>query len=120
MITFLLSPIGKLVGAAGLLLAAFLGFRLWLASHDSQLLSGYVLRVEAETAKAQVFEMQRQIAAGQIVVDSYQVQLKNLRKAQAVEDAADEKKDKDYEDRLKAAGSLCGFTGDDLDFLLHN
>lgn len=118
MIAFLLSPIGKLIGAAGIILLLAGGFMTWLHFHDKALLAGYVLRSEKVAAEAERDEIKRQLREGQIVIDEYQNRLRAIKEEEAAQDAADEQRDKAYEERLKAAGGSRGLTADDLDYLL--
>jgi hypothetical protein len=65
MLAFIMSPLGKIVGAALLLVALYGGFRLWLHDHDKQLLSGYVLQSEKDASDAIIAKLQREILLGQ-------------------------------------------------------
>lgn len=85
MLTFLLSPLGKVAGVAVLVLAAFLGFKAWLHSHDSALLSGYVLLSEKTAAEATAKEMERQRNAAAQATEEHR---KRLAAAEAAEQAA--------------------------------
>lgn len=117
------SPLGRIVSGAVLCLAIFLGARLWLAAHDASTrhdaLVGYVLQSKADAAEAKLAEVQRQVAAGEIVIASYQEILKNARAKDAEDDAKFAKERKDYESLLAAAGRSCGLDQSDLDFLQH-
>jgi hypothetical protein len=101
----------------------FLGARLWLASHDASTrhdaLVGYVLQSKADAAEAKLAEVQRQVAAGEIVIASYQEILKNARAKDAEDDAKFAKERKDFEALLVAAGRSCGLDQSDLDWLRH-
>ena len=65
MIAFLLSPLGKIAGVAVIILALFLGFRVWLHQHDQAILSGYVLQAEKDASDAKVKKLQADILLGQ-------------------------------------------------------
>lgn len=120
MIAFLLSPIGKIAGAAALLVAAFFAFRVWLATHDAQVLQGYVLVSEKIAAEAQLAEVKRQLDAGKIVIASYTEVAKNARKQEAETSAEAEKRIKDYEEKLVSLGRSCSLSDADIIELLHN
>ncbi|WP_311273552.1 MULTISPECIES: hypothetical protein [unclassified Rhizobium] len=66
---------GRVISAGILLLTAlllaFVGFRIWLASHDDALLSGYVLLSEKTAAEAKVTELERQRNAAAQAVEEY-------------------------------------------------
>lgn len=63
--------IGRFLAILIALLVAFAGFRVWLASHDAQLLSGYVLRSEKTAAEALADEMIRQRNAASQALEDY-------------------------------------------------
>lgn len=54
MLSFILSPLGKGLTILAVIAAAYLGFRLWIAEHDRNVLSGYVLAVEKTALEAQL------------------------------------------------------------------
>ena len=117
------SPLGRLVSGAVFCVAIFLGARWWLVWHDSNVrheaLVGYVLQSKADAAEAKLAEVQRQVAAGEIVIASYQEILKNARAKDAEDDAKFAKERKDFESLLVAAGRSCGIDQSDLDWLQH-
>lgn len=117
------SPLGRIVSGAALCAAIFLGARWWLAWHDSNVrheaLVGYVLQSKADAAEAKLAEVQRQVAAGEIVIASYQEILKNARAKDAEDDAKFAKERKDFENLLAAAGRSCNADQSDLDWLRH-
>ncbi|KQV83219.1 hypothetical protein ASC90_21745 [Rhizobium sp. Root1220] len=82
---FLLSPLGKFAGIALIVVAVFLGFRVWLSSHDKAVLSGYVLLAEKTAAEAKATEMERQRNAASQALDEHR---KRLAAAEASEQAA--------------------------------
>ncbi|WP_311272165.1 MULTISPECIES: hypothetical protein [unclassified Rhizobium] len=63
--------IGRILAVLIALLVAFAGFRVWLAAHDAQLLSGYVLRSEKTAAEALADEMIRQRNAASQALEDY-------------------------------------------------
>jgi hypothetical protein len=117
MLAFLLSPIGKVAGAALFVVAVFLGFRVWLASHDKTVLSGYVLLSEKTAAEATAKEMERQRNAASQALDEFQ-------KRTAADDLIDQQKQATLEQDLKANELLlseknrsCGADAGDVDFI---
>lgn len=106
-----------LSGAIGL--AAGVGFSYLvivpLERHDAR--AGYVQEDRALAAEAKAAELARQVGAGQVVIDAYQVQLKNIRAKDAEDDAQFAKDRADFQSRLVAAGRACGLSADDLDWL---
>lgn len=77
-----------------------------------------VAGAEITALKAKADEIERQRKAGQIVIDSYQVQLNNLRTIEALKDEEREQEIANYEKLLKAAGRSCALTDADRRFLL--
>ncbi len=63
--------IGRALAALLLLLLAFAGFRVWLAVHDKNLLSGYVLLSEKTAAESLATEMIRQRNAAAQSLEEY-------------------------------------------------
>lgn len=78
---------------------------------------GYVLQAQVEAAEAKLAEVQRQVDAGQIVIESYQTILKNARAKDAVEDEQFARDRRDFEAKLVAAGRGCQLDSSDLDWL---
>ena len=79
---------------------------------------GYVTLARAVAAEATRDELQRQLQAGELVIASYQTQLKNLRAKEAIEDERVAGEISEYERRLSAASDRkCGLTDSDLEFL---
>lgn len=117
------SPLGRIVSGAVLCVAIFLGARLWLAAHDAGIkraaLVGYVQQSKADAAEAKLAEVQRQVAAGEIVIASYQEILRNARAKDAEDDAKFAKERKDFEGLLVAAGRSCNIDAGDLQWLQH-
>jgi hypothetical protein len=63
--------IGRALAALLVLLLAFAGFRVWLAVHDENLLSGYVLLSEKTAAESLATEMIRQRNAAAQTLEEY-------------------------------------------------
>ncbi len=63
--------IGRALAALLVLLLAFAGFRVWLAAHDKNLLSGYVLLSEKTAAESLATEMIRQRNAAAQSLEEY-------------------------------------------------
>ncbi len=63
--------IGRTLAALLVLLLAYAGFRVWLASHDEKLLSGYVLLSEKTAAESLATEMIRQRNAAAQSLEEY-------------------------------------------------
>lgn len=117
------TPLGRAVSGALLCAAIFLGARWWLSWHDGNVrhdaLVGYVQQSKADAAEAKLAEVQRQVAAGQVVIASYQEILKNARAKDAEDDAKFAKERKDFEALLVAAGRSCNLDAGDLQWLQH-
>lgn len=114
----LLSPLEKIGGAVAIVILAFFGFRVWLASHDAGVRSGYVLLAEKTSAEAKATEMERQRNAASQALDEAE-------KRRSADDIADQAREaeaniqvSEYEKRLAAAGRQCALDGDDVRFLL--
>jgi hypothetical protein len=120
MLTFLLSPLGKIAGVGAILVAAFLGFRLWLHNHDKAVLNGYVTIQEKVAAEAERDELKRQLDAGKIVIASYTEIANNARKKEARTSEFAEARIKEYEAKLIETGRSCGLSSDDIGELLNN
>lgn len=117
MLPFLLSPLGKVAGIAVLVLAAFLGVKVWLHSHDSALLSGYVLLSEKTAAEATTKEMKRQRDAAQSSLDAFQ---KNLDAARQSEQQAKDTLENElsaFQLQLSEKNRQCLADSADLDFI---
>lgn len=63
--------IGRAVALILIVLSLYAGFRLWLHSHDSALLEGYVLRAEKTAAEAKANELERQRNAATQALEEY-------------------------------------------------
>jgi hypothetical protein len=117
------NPLGRILSGAALCVAIYFGATLWLAAHDASVrheaLVGYVLQSKLDASEAKLTEVQRQVSAGQIVIESYQEILRNARAKDAIDDAKFAKERKDFESLLVAAGRSCGIDQSDLDWLQH-
>jgi hypothetical protein len=65
------SIIWRIVAAILIVLSLYGGFRIWLASHDSEILKGYVLLSEKTAAEAKANEMERQRNAATQTLEEY-------------------------------------------------
>lgn len=88
---FIMSPLGKLLGGALLLLGLYFGFRLWLHDHDTAILSGYVLQAEKDASDAKVKKLQGDILLGQQIREQADKQSEQLDIEAQKRQAADEK-----------------------------
>jgi len=79
---------------------------------------GMVLEVRAISAEAKAAELERQVSAGRIVIEAYQVQLKNSRAAEATQRDEAEKRISEYEALRKTSGRSCSLDDVDRKFLL--
>lgn len=117
------TSLGRAVSGVALCVAIFFGAQWWLSWHDAgvrqEALVGYVLQSKVDAAEAKLTEVQRQVAAGQIVIASYQEILKNARAKDAADDEKFAKERKDFEALLVAAGRSCGLDAGDLEWLQH-
>ncbi len=80
-------------------------------------LQGYVALSEKTALEAKLAEKDRQIKAGNLVVSSYQEQLRNARAAEAARAEEVEQEIADYETRINDAGRRCDLDADDIDWL---
>ncbi len=118
MIAFLLSPIGKIVGAAGMVALLIAGFFGWLHFHDKALLAGYVLQSEKVAVQAQLDEVTRQLNAGRVQLAGYQERLRAIKEQEDAQDAALEVRDRQDAETIKAANRSCPLSVDDIDRVL--
>jgi len=119
---FLTSKIGRGLGIVALLIAAFFGFKLWLAAHDASIANaarlGYVELAEKTTAEAKATELQRQLtAANQSIADNEKQRLADELIAQA-QDAQTATEVSQYEAQLSAAKRSCPISSADRAWLL--
>lgn len=120
MLTFLFSPLGKIAGAAMIIAACFIGFKVWLVKHDHAVLEGYVRLSEKITAEAKAAEMKRQADAAAASLKEVNDQIMKDKAAEAIDDAEREQEIKDYEAKLAAAQRDCRLSGDDVSTIMHN
>lgn len=118
MLAFIASPLGKLLGAALLVVIAYFAFQLWLSSHDRALLHGYVVESRATTAESERDEYKRQASANKIVADAYQVQYRNQLQKDEQDDAQAEQERKAHAADNLAKGRDDGLDDSDIQFLL--
>lgn len=126
MFGFVISPLEKVGGAIAIILIAVIGFKVWLAAHDADVLHGYVLQSEEIAAEAQTAEVERQRdAAEQALAAIQKRQVADDLKQQAA-DAKTQSELQNYEDekRIAAAGSQCPSSGlldkSDVNFILQH
>ena len=79
--------------------------------------SEYVALAEHTAAVAKRDELQRQVNAGNLVIESYQVQLRNARAADAAKTAQIETEIAEYEVRIKDADRRCDLDDNDIRWL---
>ncbi|MRN47095.1 hypothetical protein GJU93_10885 [Brucella sp. 10RB9212] len=84
---------------------------------DGQAKKGLVPEFQAAALRAEIDELRRQGRANALVVEAYQVQLRNARAAEAAQIEKSEQEIADYEKKLAAAGRACLLDRDDLQFL---
>lgn len=115
------SPIGRAIGALIILVAAIIGFRIWLETHDAAIAArarmGYVLEAERITAEHAAKELRRQLEAAETSLTSF----RNRQAEDARRDAQREKGRANeilaYELRLSQANRSCLLDRSDLEFL---
>jgi hypothetical protein len=118
--SFLFSPIGKALGIFGLIIAALLGFRIWLAAHDTRVLEGYVALSEKTTADAKTAEAKRQADINAQSAEEYRRKLVIIQAQDAKDDAEHEARIKDYEKQLDDEKRKCSLTRADIGTIMHN
>ncbi|CAB4326611.1 hypothetical protein BCH_01957 [Brucella sp. 191011898] len=84
---------------------------------DGQAKKGLVPEFQAAALRAERDELRRQGRANALVIEAYQVQLRNARAAEAAQIEKSEQEIADYEKKLAAAGRSCLLDRDDLQFL---
>ncbi|KAB2788115.1 hypothetical protein F9K97_03145 [Brucella anthropi] len=87
------------------------------AAFEGQAKKGLVPEFQVWALEAQLSEEMRQRKASQIVIDSYQAQLRNARTAEAAQFEKSEREIVDYEKRLAEAGRACLLGDGDIEFL---
>lgn len=110
-----------LVGVAAVVALVFL-FTTWLTIHDARVradaVRGKVDEYRATAAEAERDELIRQVNAGKIVIDAYQVQLRNVRAKEEATANEVERRIAENEALRKATGRACVIDGADAKFLL--
>lgn len=112
-------PIGPVILAC-LLWWGFSQFERGIAINNAvnSAVKDLVAGAEITALKAKAAETERQRKAGLTVIESYQVQLNNLRTIEALKDEEREQEIANYEKLLKAAGLTNPLTPDGRRFLL--
>ncbi|MBK0020817.1 hypothetical protein IAE29_03810 [Ochrobactrum sp. S46] len=87
------------------------------AIFEGQAKNGLVPELQVKTLKAQLAAEAQQRRANDLVIESYQVQLRNARAAEAARIEQTEQEIADYEKRLADAGRVCLLDRDDIEFL---
>lgn len=87
------------------------------AVFEGQAKKGLVPEFQAAALRAERDELRRQGRANALVIEAYQVQLRNARAAEAAQIEKSEQEIADYEKKLAAAGRACLLDRDDLQFL---
>jgi uncharacterized protein YlxW (UPF0749 family) len=118
----LFTKLGRIVTGAFAVVAAVVGFRLWLATHDAgtrhAALAGYVKQVELDTTKAKLAETERQLAAGRKALSQYAELLAAEQEKNRAADAQLEQEIADHEKEQAAKGRSCSISDDDRRWLL--
>lgn len=118
-VSFLASPIGKIIGGAVSAIAIIAIFLIWLAAHDSNIrhnaLKGYVQQSQLDAANAKLAEIQRQKNVAETALSDFQKQKIEDQRAQAAKDAQEDEK---YEKELKAAGRAWILERPDIDHIM--
>lgn len=104
--------------AMGAAAAALLFWLIIIPLEVREAKQGMVLEVRAVAAEAKAAELERQVSAGAIVIEAYQVQLKNSRAAEEAAAGEVEKRISEYEALRKTAGRSCTVDPADHRFLL--
>lgn len=86
-----------------------------IKQHEAR--KGFVVEARATAAEAKAAELQRQVNAGQIVVDSYQEIAKTAKAAEQLAADTAEQRISEYETLLRNAGRSCGLSDDDIRML---
>lgn len=115
---FITGPIGKILGAALLLIALYGGFRLGLSNHDASILSGYVLLSQKTTPEAKATEMECQRKEARQAINDYRKQLETANAQDVEDDIETESRIRSYE-LLLSKNRACAADQSDVDFILH-
>lgn len=87
------------------------------ALFEGQAKKGLVPEFQATALRSELDELRRQGKANALVIEAYQVQLRNARAAEVAQIEKSEQEIADYEKKLAAAGRTCLLDRDDLQFL---
>lgn len=87
------------------------------AVFEGQAKKGLVPEFQALALKAELDQLKSIKRANSIVIEAYQVQLRNARAAEAARIEQTEQEIADYEKRLADAGRVCLLDRDDIEFL---
>lgn len=87
------------------------------AIFEGQAKKGLVPEFQVNALKAQLSAEAQQRRANDLIIESYQIQLRNARAAEAARIEQNEQEIADYEKRLAAAGRVCLLDRDDIEFL---
>lgn len=87
------------------------------AIFEGQAKKGLVPEFQVNALKAQLSAEAQQRRANDLIIESYQIQLRNARAAEAARIEQNEQEIADYEKRLADAGRVCLLDHDDIEFL---
>lgn len=87
------------------------------AAFEGQAKKGLVPEFQVNALKAQLSAEAQQRRANDLIIESYQIQLRNARAAEAARIEQNEQEIADYEKRLADAGRVCLLDRDDIEFL---
>ncbi|WP_024900059.1 hypothetical protein [Brucella rhizosphaerae] len=87
------------------------------AIFEGQAKKGLVPEFQVNALKAQLSAEAQQRRANDLIIESYQIQLRNARAAEAARIEQNEQEIADYEKRLADAGRVCLLDLDDIEFL---
>lgn len=87
------------------------------AIFEGQAKKGLVPEFQVNALKAQLAAEAQQRRANDLIIESYQIQLRNARAAEAARIEQNEQEIADYEKRLADAGRVCLLDRDDIEFL---
>ena len=87
------------------------------AAFEGQAKKGQVPEFQALALKAELDQLKLIRRANALVIEAYQVQLRNARAAEAARIEQTEQEISDYEKRLADAGRVCLLDRDDIEFL---
>lgn len=106
--------------AIGACVAVVLMYIVVIPLERSRAVRGLVTEYRAKSAEAERDELRRQVSAGQIVIDAYQVQLRNVRAKE--EAATNELEQRIFENEAlrTAGGRSCAMDDADVKFLLND